>query len=85
MSGPASFSLYFSWQVFLCVSSLENILNLLKVWYHKCPSRGKYCNNTKLVEHGGCSIWYDEVQVRQSVYLKCPFFSYVNTFFAYFP
>jgi len=31
-----------------------------KVWYHKCDSRGKNCNNTRLVEQGGCSIWYDE-------------------------
>ncbi|CAB4002668.1 ATP-dependent RNA helicase DDX1-like [Paramuricea clavata] len=33
-----------------------------KVWYHKCSSRGKNCNKTSLVEHGGCSIWYDELQ-----------------------
>jgi len=31
-----------------------------KVWYHKCPNRGRGCYNTKLVERGGCSIWYDE-------------------------
>ena len=36
---------------------------LFKVWYHKCESRGKNCNNTRLVEHGGCSIWYNEMQV----------------------
>lgn len=33
-----------------------------KVWYHKCSSRGKNCNNTNLVERGGCAIWYDEIQ-----------------------
>lgn len=31
-----------------------------KVWYHKCPNRGRGCNNTRLVEQGGCTIWYDE-------------------------
>jgi len=31
-----------------------------KVWYHKCPNRGRGCTNTKLVEEGGCTIWYDE-------------------------
>eukprot|EP00696_Hemimastix_kukwesjijk_P014996 gnl/Hemi2/3088_TR1092_c0_g1_i1.p1 gnl/Hemi2/3088_TR1092_c0_g1~~gnl/Hemi2/3088_TR1092_c0_g1_i1.p1 ORF type:complete len:753 (+),score=198.78 gnl/Hemi2/3088_TR1092_c0_g1_i1:44-2260(+) len=32
-----------------------------KVWYHSnCPSRGKNCANTNLLEHGGCCIWYDE-------------------------
>lgn len=33
-----------------------------KVWYHSCPSRGKKCNNTQLVETGGCAMWYDEPQ-----------------------
>uniref|UniRef100_A0A0G4F4K4 DEAD box protein 1 n=1 Tax=Chromera velia CCMP2878 TaxID=1169474 RepID=A0A0G4F4K4_9ALVE len=31
-----------------------------KVWYHKCPNRGRGCENTRLVEQGGCTIWYDE-------------------------
>lgn len=32
-----------------------------KVWYHKnCQNRGRGCANTKLVENGGCCIWYDE-------------------------
>uniref|UniRef100_A0A915L4T7 ATP-dependent RNA helicase DDX1 n=1 Tax=Romanomermis culicivorax TaxID=13658 RepID=A0A915L4T7_ROMCU len=31
-----------------------------KVWYHQCPNRGKNCYNTKLKDHGGCSIWYNE-------------------------
>jgi len=30
------------------------------VWFHKCPSKGKSCNNSKLHEQGGCAIWYDE-------------------------
>lgn len=34
-----------------------------KVWYHGCPSRGKSCNNSRLTTHGGCAIWYNEVQV----------------------
>jgi len=31
-----------------------------KVWYHQCPSKGNNCNNTRLVENGGCTIWYNE-------------------------
>lgn len=31
-----------------------------KVWYHQCPSKGKNCLNTKLLNEGGCAIWYDE-------------------------
>ena len=31
-----------------------------KVWYHKCRDRS--CTNTKLVNQGGCSIWYNEMQ-----------------------
>ncbi|KAE9552783.1 hypothetical protein FO519_004000 [Halicephalobus sp. NKZ332] len=31
-----------------------------KVWYHKCQNR--YCSNAKLVNQGGCSIWYNEIQ-----------------------
>ena len=31
-----------------------------QVWYHKCANRGKNCSNRKLVEDGGCTIWYDE-------------------------
>eukprot|EP00117_Sycon_ciliatum_P026385 scpid39786/ scgid5952/ ATP-dependent RNA helicase DDX1; DEAD box protein 1 len=38
-----------------------------KVWYHKCPSRGKSCNNTRLVEQGGCTIWYNEVKLLRDV------------------
>ncbi|XP_028392095.1 ATP-dependent RNA helicase DDX1-like [Dendronephthya gigantea] len=49
----------------LAVSLISDVKE--KVWYHKCPSRGKSCNNTKLVEHGGCSIWYDELQYLNDV------------------
>ena len=35
-----------------------------KVWYHKCDSRGRGCYNSELTEHGGCAIWYNEMQVR---------------------
>jgi len=61
-----------------------------KVWYHKCPSRGKNClpkpGNTKLtipfekdgklaaadaskwwVDEGGCTIWYDELDILSKV------------------
>lgn len=61
-----------------------------KVWYHKCPSRGKNClpkpGNTKLtipfekdgklaaadaskwwVDEGGCTIWYDELDILAKV------------------
>ncbi|THD25306.1 ATP-dependent RNA helicase DDX1 [Fasciola hepatica] len=32
-----------------------------KVWYHSnCSTRGRGCYNTRLVEHGGCCIWYNE-------------------------
>lgn len=33
-----------------------------KVWYHKCANRGRGCENTNLVDKGGCCIWYDETQ-----------------------
>ena len=32
-----------------------------KVWYHTCPSKGKNCHNTKLVENHGCCKWYTEL------------------------
>ncbi|KAF5402884.1 ATP-dependent RNA helicase DDX1 [Paragonimus heterotremus] len=33
-----------------------------KVWYHSnCPNRGRGCYNTRLLEQGGCCIWYNEV------------------------
>lgn len=48
--------------------SLSIIFFNLQVWYHSCPGRGKGCHNTRLKEQGGCTIWYDEPQVR----LGCP-------------
>ena len=60
-----------------CVFCIPQILNtqiiiltvlsnycIPQVWYHTCPSRGKSCRNTSLVENGGCAIWYNEMQVR---------------------
>jgi ATP-dependent RNA helicase DDX1 len=38
-----------------------------KVWFHKCANRGKGCNNTKLVDQGGCTIWYDEPNIFNAV------------------
>lgn len=32
-----------------------------KVWYHTCPSKGKNCHNTRLVEQSGCCKWYNEM------------------------
>ncbi|XP_059837853.1 ATP-dependent RNA helicase DDX1 [Hypanus sabinus] len=34
-----------------------------KVWYHSCPSRGRGCYNTRLKDQGGCTIWYNEMQL----------------------
>ncbi|VDP86376.1 unnamed protein product [Echinostoma caproni] len=32
-----------------------------QVWYHSnCATRGRGCFNTRLVEQGGCCIWYNE-------------------------
>ncbi|XP_006006210.1 ATP-dependent RNA helicase DDX1 [Latimeria chalumnae] len=44
-----------------------------KVWYHVCASRGKTCNNTRLKEDGGCTIWYNEMQLLGDIeeHLKC--------------
>ncbi|XP_056621318.1 ATP-dependent RNA helicase DDX1 [Triplophysa dalaica] len=44
-----------------------------KVWYHSCPSRGKSCNNTRLKENGGCTIWYNEKELLSEIeeHLKC--------------
>eukprot|EP00127_Corallochytrium_limacisporum_P006881 Clim_evm96s236 gene=Clim_evmTU96s236 len=38
-----------------------------KVWFHRCPSRGKQCNNRKLLNMGGCTIWYDEMKILQEI------------------
>ncbi|XP_051501529.1 ATP-dependent RNA helicase DDX1 [Myxocyprinus asiaticus] len=44
-----------------------------KVWYHVCNSRGKSCNNTRLKENGGCTIWYNEKELLSEIeeHLKC--------------
>jgi len=39
-----------------------------KVWWHTCPSRGKKCNNTTLVEDGGCAKWFDEAAALKVAY-----------------
>eukprot|EP00923_Selenidium_pygospionis_P039667 GHVN01068889.1.p1 GENE.GHVN01068889.1~~GHVN01068889.1.p1 ORF type:complete len:780 (+),score=115.74 GHVN01068889.1:303-2342(+) len=38
-----------------------------QVWYHKCANRGKGCTNTRLVEQGGCTIWYDEPEYLKAI------------------
>ncbi|ETO25662.1 hypothetical protein RFI_11476 [Reticulomyxa filosa] len=40
---------------------------VLIVWYHKCPSRGSNCSDTRLVEQGGCAIWFDEFEIFAAV------------------
>ncbi|KAM3932228.1 ATP-dependent RNA helicase DDX1 [Leptodactylus fuscus] len=44
-----------------------------KVWYHVCSSRGKGCYNTRLKEDGGCTIWYNEMQLLSEIeeHLTC--------------
>lgn len=44
-----------------------------KVWYHTCNSRGKGCYNTRLKDDGGCTIWYNEMQLLSEVeeHLTC--------------
>jgi ATP-dependent RNA helicase DDX1 len=31
-----------------------------KVWFHQCKSRGSGCQDVRLVEEGGCGLWFDE-------------------------
>lgn len=38
-----------------------------KVWYHQCPSRGARCNNTQLVNKGGCAKWFNEINALAEV------------------
>ncbi|OAF67270.1 DEAD box protein 1 [Intoshia linei] len=38
-----------------------------KVWYHKCMNRGRNCQNTRLVDQGGCCIWYDELSLLSEI------------------
>lgn len=45
-----------------------------KVWYHSnCKNNGKGCFNTRLVQQGGCCIWYNEIQLLASIeeHLNC--------------
>ena len=39
-----------------------------KVWYHSnCNNRGQGCYNTNDVSRGGCTIWYDEINLLSEV------------------
>ncbi|XP_056437983.1 ATP-dependent RNA helicase DDX1 [Gadus chalcogrammus] len=44
-----------------------------KVWYHVCANRGRGCYNTRLKEEGGCTIWYNEMELLSDIeeHLKC--------------
>uniref|UniRef100_A0A9L0J7D4 ATP-dependent RNA helicase n=1 Tax=Equus asinus TaxID=9793 RepID=A0A9L0J7D4_EQUAS len=48
-------------------------LERFKVWYHVCSSRGKGCYNTRLKDDGGCTIWYNEMQLLSEIeeHLNC--------------
>lgn len=41
-----------------------------KVWFHRCPTRGKGCTNRQLVSDGGCTLWYDEKALWSAISLK---------------
>eukprot|EP00871_Galdieria_phlegrea_P004550 jgi/Galph1/5096/GphlegSOOS_G3686.1 len=45
-----------------------------QVWFHTCPSRGRnnQCRNRKLVSEGGCTIWYNEMEILQAIQQKLP-------------
>lgn len=39
-----------------------------KVWFHaNCNTRGVGCYNTNLVKHGGCCVWFDEMEIFKAV------------------
>ena len=39
-----------------------------KVWYHSnCNNRGQGCYNTNDISRGGCTIWYDEINLLSEV------------------
>eukprot|EP01125_Pyxidicula_operculata_P015685 TRINITY_DN5350_c0_g1_i1.p1 TRINITY_DN5350_c0_g1~~TRINITY_DN5350_c0_g1_i1.p1 ORF type:complete len:712 (-),score=166.83 TRINITY_DN5350_c0_g1_i1:31-2166(-) len=38
-----------------------------KVWYHQCRSKGADCYDTRDLSEGGCSIWYNELQILQDI------------------
>ncbi len=67
------------------------LLLLLQVWYHQCPSKGATCNDTRFVEEGGCSIWYDEpsylqaikARLDQDIDLLAPDFTYAGGLVSY--
>lgn len=37
------------------------------VWYHKCASRGKGCQNRRLVSEGGCVLWLNEPELFRAI------------------
>lgn len=41
-----------------------------RVWFHRCPTRGKGCTNRQLVSDGGCTLWYDEKALWSAISLK---------------
>ena len=41
-----------------------------RVWFHRCPLRGKGCTNRQLVSDGGCTLWYDEKALWSAISLK---------------
>lgn len=56
----------------LAISFVANVPE--KVWFHSnCRSKGKGCTNTRLVDAGGCCIWYNELQLLADIeeHLNC--------------
>ncbi|KAH0621965.1 hypothetical protein JD844_023772 [Phrynosoma platyrhinos] len=55
------------------LSFLYDTIRGFAVWYHSCPSRGKGCYNTRLKDEGGCTIWYNEMQLLGEIeeHLNC--------------
>lgn len=54
-------------QIFFFSGSTCKLLKMVlceQVWYHVCPNRGRGCYNTRLKEDGGCTIWYNEKEVK---------------------
>lgn len=73
--GHPSVCIFFYYYYFQCIIYWRGDLTHLKkkktlvlhkqVWYHVCANRGRGCYNTRLKEEGGCTIWYNEKEVRQ--------------------
>lgn len=42
-----------------------------KVWYHQCKNRGVNCHNTNLINKGGCSKWFNELEVSLFIRFSC--------------